>query len=199
MPKSDAYDAAIALAIGALAEVDLAARCAPLGLPPFEGDRLRARMFGMDVVFQRGDFAVLRQEDGSPVKPADRIFFLHYLMTQATVEKTGTLISFREFPGGQFYLQPFRSRTTDPLLKRFGNDIEGLRANLDRFDWEPVSQGELGARIHVLGRLDITLVYHLGDEEFPPAADVLFDAAAKTILDAENAAVMASRICIGLL
>ncbi|MHB9138667.1 MAG: DUF3786 domain-containing protein, partial [Victivallaceae bacterium] len=43
------------------------------------------------------------------------------------------------------------------------------------------------------------LIYRAGDDEFPPEAEVLFDAAVKRVYVAEDAAVMAGRICIGLL
>jgi hypothetical protein len=59
--------------------------------------------------------------------------------------------------------------------------------------------GDLPARIHALGNLHLTLVYHLGDDELPPAADVLFDGCIRRVFGAEDAAVMASRICLGLL
>ena len=49
------------------------------------------------------------------------------------------------------------------------------------------------------GIVDDLLVYHRGDEEMPPAADLLFDAATKRPYDAEVAAAIASRICLGLL
>ena len=49
------------------------------------------------------------------------------------------------------------------------------------------------------GNLHVTLVYRAGDSEFGPAADLLFDACAKRVLCAEDAAWLASRICLGLL
>jgi hypothetical protein len=58
--------------------------------------------------------------------------------------------------------------------------------------------GDFGARIHAIGKVYVTLVYHLGDEEFPASADLLFDASIKRVYPTEDAAVLASRISMSL-
>ena len=115
--------------------------------------------------------------------------------------QTLDLVTYRNFIGGQFYLQPFLARTVQPLVARIGNDLEKLKKNLARFDWQPlpVPPGDFSARIHALGNLHVTLVYTLGDDEFPAGCEVLFDAATKRVYGAEDAAVLASRVCLGLL
>jgi hypothetical protein len=109
------------------------------------------------------------------------------------------LISFRELPGGQFFWEPFLSRSVRPLLKRIGNNLELLKRNLHSFDWEPASLGDFAARVHALGKVYLTLVYRVGDEEFPPSAELLFDACTKRVYNAEDATVLAGRICLDLL
>jgi hypothetical protein len=108
-------------------------------------------------------------------------------------------VTFRDFPGGQFYYQPFLSRSSQILLKRFGNDVDSLRENLQRLDWTPTGTGDVGACMHALGPLHIALVYRGGDDEFPATADVLFDSGVKRALCAEDAAAVATRICVALL
>ena len=199
MPKETAYQTAIDRAVAALQALDLTPRCLALGLPEPAAGTIRTRLFGQDVVLDLATFTLLRKADGQPVKVGDQILFLHYLLAERPLTPTPGLIAFREFPGGQFYLPSFEARTTAPLLKRFGNDLDSLRRNLDRFDWEPVTRSDLGARVHAYGNLHLTLLYHLGDDELPAAASVLFAAASKWVLTAEDAAVLASRICLGLL
>jgi hypothetical protein len=43
------------------------------------------------------------------------------------------------------------------------------------------------------------LVYRAGDDEFPASADLLFDACIRRVFCAEDAAVLGSRVCLGLL
>ncbi len=50
-----------------------------------------------------------------------------------------------------------------------------------------------------MGKLHVTLVHHVGDDEFPAGANVLFDSCVKRVFGAEDAAIMAARICSGLL
>ena len=86
-----------------------------------------------------------------------------------------------------------------PLTQRLGNDVERLRRHLARFEWTRGEMGDLCARIQAVGKLSITLVYHAGDDEFPADATLLFDACIRHVYRTEDVAVMASRVCLGLL
>jgi len=199
MSWKKAHEEAVRVAVERLGEVDIDRRCENLGLPGPRDGSVRMRAFGADMTLLLPGFHLVFTGSGEPVNPNDRILVLHYLLCDLPVEETGELISFRELTGGQFYWEPFRSRTVRPLVGKIGNDLESLKTNLNRFDWEPVSLGDLGARIHAVGKLYCTLVYRTGDEEFPPAADFLFDASFKRVYNAEDAAVLAGRICLSLL
>ena len=199
MSTQIARNEAIRLAVAELENVDFATRCALLDLPVPDHGILSLRMFGTDFLFRQSDFDLIRAGNGDPAAPNDRILVLHYLLCDSPIVPTHELISFRGLPGGQFYWQPFLSRTVGPLIGRIGNNVELLREHLDRFDWQPVDMGDFGARIHAIGKLSVTLVYHRGDNEFPPAMDVLFDACIRQLFVTEDTAVLASRICLGLL
>ena len=199
MSKQIAQQEAIRLAVAELQKVDLAARCPGLGLPAPANGRLRFRALGLNLLLQQADFALLNAVSGAPAQAGDQILILHYLSCAPPLVLTDELISFRALPGGQFYWQPFLSRTVKPLLSRIGNNSELLRANLARFDWVEAGLGDFSARIHAVGKLFLTLVFYRGDDEFPPTADVLFDACIKHVFVTEDAAVLASRICLGLL
>lgn len=198
MSQQNGREEAIRLAVRKLQAVDLAKRCPILGLSLPEEGRIRLRAFGKDYILSP-DFGLLNAHTGEDAKPDIRILVLHYLLYDMPVPPGGEWITFREFPGGQFYWGPFQSRTAAPLTAKIGNDLDRLRQNLARFDWEPVLHGDLGARIHIIGKLDLYLVYHCGDEEFPPAVDILFDPVTKRIFSTDDAAALASRVCLGLL
>lgn len=199
MSKKAAQEEALRLALEKLENVDLTTRCPLLGLPLPEHETLHFRAFGMDLLLQQPDFPLLKADSGEPAKLSERVLVLHYLLYDSPLVLTNELISFKGFPEGQFYWQPFRSRTVNPLISRIGNDLDLLQTHLQRFDWEEVAMGDFGARIHGIGKIYVTLVYHCGDDEFPPEADVLFDTCIKQVFVAEDVAVLASRICLGLL
>lgn len=198
MSKIDGINNAIKLACDKLATVDLKTRTCLLGLVFSDDNRLDFNIFGNKMSFYVDGLRLLLS-DGKPAKPSDHLILLHYLLCDVPVKPTGRLISYRDFPGGQFYYQPFLSRTVNPLLQRFGNNIEGLKKNLSRFEWRPAGGSDFSAIIHVVGCLEINLIYRLGDSEFSPDCEVLFDSAFKRVYGAEDAAYAASRICLGLL
>lgn len=200
MSKELAKREAIRLAVSKLQNIDLAKRCENLGLPSLnENGAINFRAFGANWALRSGDFQLVKAETKVPAKPTDRILVLHYLNCDLPVPETDMFISFRDLPGGQFYWQSLRSRTVQPLVDKFQNNLDQLSKNLNRFDWKPIKYGDLGARIHVIGKLDITLIYRRGDEEFPPTADILFSANIKRVYNSEDVAVLGSRICLSLI
>jgi len=198
MSKQQAYLQAIGQAKDKLAAIDLTARCINLGLPiPLEGV-LRFRAFGVDLSLDE-NFNIVETATGKPIKPGDHILVLHYLLCDVALKPSGRLITFRDLPGGQFYWHPFLSRSINPLLARIGNNIELLRERINRFDWKPATDGDFSAVIHGIGKIEVTFVYHLGDDEFGPAGHVLFDSSIKQVYATEDVAFLAGRICLGLL
>ena len=200
MSKLEAITEAIRLAVSKLSEVELISRCEKLGLAIPVNDEVKLKMFGSEMILNVNDFSLNYVAENKPAKPNDRILLLHYLLCEFKITETDKLISFRELLSGQFYWQPFLARTINPLTKRIGNDVELLKKHLNRFDWEEVSIGDFGAKIHAFGNVFLTLVYHHGDEEFPAEFSVFFDSSInRAFNNTEDSAVLASRICIGLL
>jgi hypothetical protein len=198
MSKQDAQLEAIRRAKEKLAAVDLTLRCTNLGMPLPHEHKISFRAFGIDMCLD-ADFNLTECKTGKPAKLGDHILVLHYLLCDVPLEPTGELITFRDMPGGQFYWQPFLSRSINPLLARIGNNIDLLRDRLNRFDWKPTEGGDFAAVINGIGKLNATLVYNKGDEEFGPAAQILFDACVKRVYVTEDIAQFAGRICLGLL
>ncbi|MBU0763804.1 MAG: DUF4445 domain-containing protein [Bacteroidetes bacterium] len=186
-------------AVKTLRNIDMTERCPKLGLPVPQNGVLPLRMFAKDMLLYLDDFRLTGNNERDTGNPDDLILLLHYLLCDVPVEASGELIPFRELTGGLFYYKPFRIRSADILLSRFGNNTEQLVANLGRFDHEPVEIGDVGARIHAFGNIWLTLIYRRGDDEFPPAVDVLFDKPVKRVFNAEDATILAHRICIGLI
>lgn len=198
--KQIAQEKAIEQAIAQLAKCDnIKSRLDRLGLPVPDNGIVKIRAFGSDLLLDINDFSITTQDKKTPAKPGDQILILHYLLCDFPIDPTGDLITFRDFTGGQFYWQPFLSRSINPLISKISNDIELLKKNLAKFDWQTIQVGDFGARIHAFGKIHIDLIYRTGDDEFAPTADVLFDSSLKRVFVAEDVAVLASRICIGLL
>ncbi len=198
MSKQDAQAEAIRRAVAKLKTVDLLARCADLKLPAPVDGCLNLRAFGADFKLITDTFELMVCKTGAPAKDADRILVLHLLLCELPLTPSDELVTFRDFPGGSFYLEPFLSRTVRPLVKRYGNRLDELKAAMSRFDFQPLELGDFSARIHAVGCLYVTLIYRLGDDEFPAEAELFFNTPVKRAFCAEDAAVLAGRICFGL-
>ena len=199
MSKQDGINEAIKIAMANLAGKDLKKSCKKLGFAEPKGGKVTLRMFEQNMVFDINDYSLIL-ESGESAKPADHLLLLHYFQSDFNISESGELISFRDLPGGQFYMEPFLSRTVNPLIKRIDNDIETLKKHLSKFEWSEINMGDFGAKILAFGNLYIIIVFQYGDDEFPPAFDVYFDKCVKrAFTETEDVVVMASRICIGLL
>ena len=203
--QQEATALAIQLAVKKLTDpsnpTDLTDRCASLGLPPPAGGKVRIPLLGRTLELHDHTFEGVITDTGKPPKPIDRLLALHYLTSDSPVSPENRWITFREFPGGAFYWQPFLSRSVNPLIKAIGNDLDRLRERLARFaaKIEDGPADAVSARIVAIGRVEVLLVYRAGDDEFPPTADLLYDGCARRVFCAEDAAALGGRVCFGLM
>ncbi|MHB8126497.1 MAG: DUF3786 domain-containing protein [Desulfitobacteriaceae bacterium] len=121
-----------------------------------------------------------------------QILILHYIANTTAIKEEGKLISFKELPGGNIYIQPFTNRSIRPLAKFFGAVPQRLIEVAAQIGGQRVAYGDAGVTINVFPRIPITLVLWGGDDEFPASANILFDASASSLLPTEDYAVLAS-------
>jgi hypothetical protein len=199
MSKTEGQNEAIRLAVAKLANADLSARAENLGFTFSDAGTVLIRAFGSECAVNLKNFDIVNQKPGQPVKPDLKIIILHYLMFEEKFSETEKLISFRELPGGRFYLEPYKSRSVNILISRIKNDAVLLKKNLSRFEWRETYPGDVGAVIHAIGKIHVTLAYYRGDEEMPPSADLLYDSSIGKVFNTEDVTVIASLLCRGLL
>ncbi len=121
-----------------------------------------------------------------------QILVLHYLTNTTTRPEEGRLITYKELPGGNIYIQPFTNRAIRPLVQLFGNRAERLVEVAGQIGGSAVKHGDAAVCIPVFPRIPVTLVVWAGDDEFPASGNILFDASAPAFLHTEDYAVLAS-------
>ena len=121
-----------------------------------------------------------------------QILVLHYLTNTTTRPEEGRLITYKELPGGNIYIQPFTNRAIRPLVQLFGNRAERLVEVAGKIGGSAVKHGDAAVCIPVFPRIPVTLVVWAGDDEFPSSGNILFDASAPAFLHTEDYAVLAS-------
>lgn len=132
------------------------------------------------------------------VRDITRILILHYLVKTRGDRPRGRWLSFREVPGGDVYLPAFRRRSVGWLVRRFGDDPDGLVEAALRLGGTRAPIGDTAVTVPVFPLFPVTLVLWRGDEEVPTAGNVLFDETAPLHLDTEDLAVVAGETMAAL-
>jgi hypothetical protein len=149
------------------------------------------------VDYPSGNFVPVQASD-SELPIATQILILHYVANLAEPSEVGTLISFKELPGGAIYIKPFTGRAIDPLVRIFGTDPDRLLEVATLLGGQSNGLGDVGVTLRVFPRIPVTLVLWRADDEFPASGNILFDASAPAILPTEDYAVLASIVVFGL-
>jgi len=130
--------------------------------------------------------------EGSPWLQA---LVMHYFRTADGFPIEGTWISFRDLPGGMHYEKAFQGYSGDQLAKAFGNDLQRLDRAARMAKGKPIQLGDVGYSFAALPRVPLAVCYWAGDEDFPPAAKVLFDRSASHYLPSDALATLGGRLC----
>jgi len=128
----------------------------------------------------------------SAASDSHKILWLHYLTANGIQRQSGRLIAYREVAPALFYEQNFNKRAVNPLAGCFGKDPQKLVKIGEALGGQAAALGDAAVTINVLPYLPMTFIIWEGDEEFPPAGNILFDQTAKTWFAAEDLAVLAS-------
>ncbi len=119
-----------------------------------------------------------------------RIILLHYLIRADGTAPRGDPIPYKEIPGGLLYAGVFEKRVVDPLIREFGQTAERfLRAGI-AMGGEEATFGDVSFSLKILPRVAMTFVLWKGDEEFPPAIQILFDRVVDRYLSLEDVVVL---------
>jgi hypothetical protein len=153
-------------------------------------DRIGLRCLGREYVVTYPDGLVL-EADGRPAPVTEAILLLLYLTESSGRPVEGHWVAFEQVSGGAGYLASFRGRVVAPLLRAFGPRPQALVPAAAALDGEPLELGDASVRLPALPRVPIAYVLWGGDQEFPPSANVVFDASVEGYLDAEAVTVLA--------
>jgi hypothetical protein len=159
--------------------------------PPGE---LRLALWEKETAVSIPDFVACDSGTGKELTPDAQALLLFYLATADGAAESGRWVSFADLPGGRFYNQAFQGYTGHELAKIFGNDTAAFKAAAGRLNGQPHPLGEAASAIafafRALPRVRLLVAAWLGDEEFPPSYQVLFDAAVCHFLPVDVCAIL---------
>jgi len=119
-----------------------------------------------------------------------RIILLHYLIRADGSPLTGKWAGFKDVPGGLHYAGVFARRVTEPLLRKFGQSPKRFNEIGIELGGESADVGDASFVLHVLPFIFLQYVLWVGDEEFPPTVQLLFDASVDHYLALEDIVVL---------
>ena len=199
--RTDDFKNAIAMARADLAARD-AGEVASLSGAVLSGGSLRLDFLNREALIDAADYAVrwADQAEGEEFSLTDAVMLLHYLQGAKGVGPTGEIVAYRQIPGGEFYTAAFRKRAEIPLVKTFGFKPGLLLKAAPKLGGVPKDGlGDEGAIFRVLPNIDILTVIHLGDDEFEPDGQVLFDKSVSHALSIEDVAWLGSALVYRLM
>lgn len=104
-----------------------------------------------------------------------KLLSLLYLAGTDGESPSGRWLAYRELPGARFY-EPVLSRSVEaPLAVRFGADRDGFLKACASLGGRPVEFGDAACSLDLFPLVRVAVILWLGDEEFPPRAQLLFD------------------------
>lgn len=148
---------------------EMAARCAC----PWDGEArtITMELLGESYSVSHPDFTIV---GSAPLSSAERILFLRYLLDGRHTMPGGQYLTYREFPWGEVYLRQFTGRCIQRFAFSYGSRPELLEKIMSRLPAKRLSQSDAGWEVELMPQLAVRFLLWLGDEEFPPNAQILF-------------------------
>ena len=114
-----------------------------------------------------------------------RLSVLYYLIGARDIPLSGKLVKPDDMSGGLIYLKGTHALPLDKLAERYGSDISGFLNRGRELGGEPLSYGDASLRLFPFPVIPVVLIIWKGDDEFPPRANLLFDATCEAHLTSD--------------
>ena len=146
---------------------EMSARC---GLP-WDGSVFTVRLLGKHYTLSHPDLTITGER---PVTNPERILFLRYLLDGHAAAASGRFLAYQEFPWGEVYLQQFTGRCIKRFAFSYGSKPELLTRIMEKLPAKKLSRSDCGWELELMEGLTIQFLLWVGDDEFPPNAQILF-------------------------
>lgn len=149
-------------------------------------------LLGASIILTYPDFHATVASTDEPLPAFKHALLLYYFLQSDGAPSAEKWISFADLPDGRIYSSAFQGYTGDLLAKTFLLDLNVFHTSCQKADGVLVAFGDAAYRFSAFPRMDLLIVYHLGDEDFPSTCNLLFDSSASHYLPTEACAVLGS-------
>jgi hypothetical protein len=145
------------------------------------------------------DWIATDSQTGQALSVATQALLLYYFITADGERPEAHWISFADLPDGRFYNQAFQGYSGSELARAFQNDLESFDRAARQIGGKllpaaPETPGDRAFVFQALPRLAVLTVYWQGDEDFPAAAQVLFEITTPHYLPTDVCAILGSTL-----
>jgi hypothetical protein len=192
LPKQKNYLQSFNLACATIKEMDLEERAGKAGANYHRKENeeeLTLQFFSEPyrISFPQLDFYSPSKKTVSLVT---RILLLHYLIRADGSPITGKWVGYKDIPGAFLYASVFARRVTDPLVRKFGRSAKWFKEIGIQLGGIPTEVGDTSFSLNVFPFIPLQYVLWEGDDEFPTAVQLLFDASVDHYLSLEDMVVL---------
>ncbi len=172
----------------AAAQKDRRALCNYTFFEPVGSEILQFRFLNEDLRIDFSKRCLLRCHSGAwqiSDAPLLTLATVMYLKDINAVYPLGKdLVGVKDLKQGHFFTGPHELRTA-PLLQRFGNDLDGFRKAGSALAGRPMNMADAAFQVMPFPRVPLYFLLWIGDAEFEPRLQVLFDRSIEEFLAAD--------------
>lgn len=155
-----------------------------------ENGNLLLELLGQQTVIEHESLKISFAESSQECPAFIQAIILFYLTNASGTQNTGNWIRFRDLPEGMHYDQAFQGYTGNRIALEFENESEAFKNACLAVGGRPYDFADIAFIFTILPRLPVLLVCWLGDEEFPPSYQMLFDESASAYMPTDGCAVL---------
>jgi len=129
----------------------------------------------------------------TPIEDHLTVLILHYLSQKIAglPVVSGEYLSFNGLSVINSFAEVFKKRSTDVIMKRFGDNVFDILSALDYLPAKKINRADVAVVIEAFEGVPILIELWAPDEEFGPEANILFDKSITKIFCVEDIVVLA--------
>lgn len=154
---------------------------------------ISVRFLADEYTIDRRERRVLSLSCNVQAKDFYAILILHYALQKlkGLPATDGEWLTFRELSGIEGYYPAFKTRSIEPLLRKYGNNPQGILSVLERLPGKRISEADAAVVVEAFEGVPVLFKMWKQDEEFAADANIYFDRSATKIFCTEDIVVLA--------
>lgn len=156
-------------------------------------DNTKVKFLGDEYMVNFNLRQVLSLPNNTPLEDHRTVLILHYLSQKITglPVASGEYLSFSNLFSTSSFADVFKKRSTDVILKRYGDNIFNILSILHNLPAQKINRADVAIVVEAFEGVPIVIELWDADEEFGPEANILFDKTITKIFCVEDIVVLA--------